>query len=174
MIKTSLSRQEQLQKIIHEYQQAHGGSEYEIIAVVEWALATNRIDPPKHDLVKLLARDFRKAARNEYITDDQGREVRRNHPRPVEVPGEIRQKYLWDDIRTAKPEHMRMSFSWRRKGVLADVVQLKTDFDSYNDNNRFKVQLLPLDFNFNQDLAELEQSTEYPELPTNIEEDSKI
>jgi len=172
MPKTSTSYQELIQKIIHEYQKERGSQPYQMHEVVDWALRTGRIDPPQRDIVRMLAREFSRAARNDYFTDEQGRTVRRNHPRRVSVPGELQQQVFWDDILTALPEHMRMSFQQRRKGILYDCVQLRTDSESYNDNNKYKVQLLPLDFNFNLDLEEMQQSTEYPEVPQEADADN--
>ena len=57
---------------------------------------------------------------------------------------------------------MRISLQQRRQAALADVRQLKLDFDSYNDNNTFGATLPALDFNFNKDIEEMELPTSYP------------
>ena len=59
----------------------------------------------------------------------------------------------------------RASFSLRRRAALADVVQISFDFMSWNENNVFGEQLDPMDYNFNKDLAELAESTEYIDEP---------
>ena len=70
------------------------------------------------------------------------------------------QKMLWCDIETATPDQMRLSFGARRRQIQGDVRQLKIDADSYNDNNQFGASI-QLGFNFEKDLEELEQKTEY-------------
>lgn len=70
----------------------------------------------------------------------------------------------------APPKVMRTSLSLRRRAAVADVWQLKLDFDSYNDYNNLGAKLDDMDFNLNKDIAELQASGEWPEGPT-VEED---
>jgi len=63
----------------------------------------------------------------------------------------------------AKPNHMRISLQQRRQGIYGRVRQHKTDLDSYNDNNSFKVTLPLFDYDFNKDLEEATLPTEYPD-----------
>ena len=58
------------------------------------------------------------------------------------------------------PELTRRSAQQRRRGVLGDCKQLKTDVDSYNDNNAHGAHI-QMSFDFEPDLKELEQDTEY-------------
>jgi len=62
---------------------------------------------------------------------------------------------LWDDIRTAEPEHMERSVRLRRQQIVGDCCQLKRDRNSYNDNNTYGAKL-PLSLNFEKDVAERE------------------
>jgi hypothetical protein len=59
---------------------------------------------------------------------------------------------------------MLMAFQQRRSQIVGDCRQLKTDVDSYNDNNTHKGHYqLPLDFTW--DVAEREQPTTYTPKP---------
>jgi len=62
---------------------------------------------------------------------------------------------LWDDIRTAEPEHIERSLKLRRNQIVGDCSQLKKDQDSYNDNNIYGVQI-QMSFNFEKDIQERE------------------
>ena len=70
--------------------------------------------------------------REEYYTDDQGRRVRVNHAARL-MTGE-KQQTFWDDIRSASRTHMHVSLQQRRDQIVGDCKQLKTDMDSYNEN----------------------------------------
>ncbi len=111
-----------------------------------------------------LALDLGQAAREEYMTDTQGRRVRRLHARRMDVTlptGELKQETFWDDITTASAEHMQMAFQQRRRIILSDCQQLRTDVDSYNQNWNREEQLV-LSYDFSEDLEELAMPTEYP------------
>jgi hypothetical protein len=103
-----------------------------------------------------------RAAREDRFIDTQGREVRRKHA-VVLKEGE-QQRSLWADIEFITPDHMRLSLQQRRRGILGDVSQLKTDMDSYNDNNNPDAPI-QMSFNFDEDLAELAEPGTYPEGP---------
>ena len=62
----------------------------------------------------------------------------------------------------------------RRRAAVADVFQLKLDFDSYNDFNHHGAKLDDLDFNLNKDIDELLASGEWPEGPEDDEDDDPI
>jgi len=100
------------------------------------------------------------------MIDPQGRRVRRMHPRRVdeeESPiGEMKQKTLWDDMTTALPEHMQVSFQQRRHMILGDCHQLKTDVDSYNENYNDS-EPIQMSFEFTEDLIEMEMPPDYPD-----------
>jgi hypothetical protein len=74
--------------------------------------------------------------REEMFTDSQGRRVRKKHAiRDLrELPsGKQEQLVLWVDISDATGEQMLKAFQYRRRLVLGDCTQLKTDVDSYNE-----------------------------------------
>ena len=68
------------------------------------------------------------------------------------------QRSLWADIETASPEHMRTAFEQRRQSIFGDVRQLKTDMDSYNENNNpTPDKPIQLSFNFDEDLRKSDE-----------------
>lgn len=62
VVKTRLTLGEQYQRIIHEYQQAHGGQPFTMGDVADWALKTGRLQPHPVDIRRMLARDLSRAA----------------------------------------------------------------------------------------------------------------
>lgn len=56
------------------------------------------------------------------------------------------------DIRTADPHHMQIAFQQRRRLVVGDCRQLKTDVDSYNENAEPSLPIQMV-FDFTADLA---------------------
>jgi hypothetical protein len=131
--------------------------------IVRWAMKNGSYQPSGGSVLKLAAREFARAMRDEYYTDAQGRRVRKKHAYRVSkmTPLGERQYTLWVDILDAGPAEMRLAFRQRRGAILCDCKQLKTDVDSYNDNNFHGAQL-EMDFNFEEDLEEIALSTEYP------------
>ena len=53
---------------------------------------------------------------------------------------------------------MRAAFQTRRRQIVGDCHQLKTDIDSYNDNYN-QAQPVQMVFDFTQDLQELDAAT---------------
>jgi hypothetical protein len=150
--------------LIEQYKQTFGVEEIDTTEVAQWAYGQHIWQPTPVNPVQILARQLSRALRQEYYIDPQGREVRKNHHVHVEQE-DGSQLDLWIDHRTAQPSQMRLSFQQRRQGILADCKQEKLDFDSYNDNNPYGATLQQMDFDFNKDLEELTQPTEYPNEP---------
>lgn len=128
-----------------------------------WAYRRKLCEPPRRNVIDMIASDFADAMREEFTTDPQGRRVRTKHAvRELrELPdGTHEQLVFWVDINDATPQQMQLAFQQRRMQVLGDCRHLKTDVDSYNDNNRngARIQMV---FDFTDDLAELEQSAEF-------------
>jgi hypothetical protein len=152
---TSLAKTygDQLRDIIKEYR--HAGESWPATAreIAVWAYNNGEIVPQPGSVIKQIARDIADAMREDYYTDPQGRTVRVKHAARKTVNG--KQKMLWDDIRTADPEHMEKSLKLRRTQIVGDCCQLKRDQDSYNDNNSHGANI-QLKFNFEKDIAEAE------------------
>jgi hypothetical protein len=129
-----------------------------------WAIRNRLWTPPPKTAESQLAKALGEAARVDYVNDPQGRRIRRLHARKIETAlpgGEMIQQTFWDDITMAKPEHMQISFQQRRGYVRSDCHQLKTDVDSYNANWNTGDQLL-ISYNFEEDMAEMDQPAVYP------------
>jgi hypothetical protein len=160
----SLLSTEEKQRIINDYITETGADEINMNDVARWAKAKGRMPEPRpFDPVKMFAHELSEAARQEYYIDPQNREVRKKHCYMiVEADGQMR--FHWVDIETAKMEPMHKSLQARRRQSLGDVIQLDTDRKSYNDNNLFGA-CIEMSYNFDEDLAERNMPTEYPEEP---------
>jgi hypothetical protein len=159
--RSSLTR-EQKQGIINDYVAATGRDEIDMNEVARWADAKGRIPPAKPvDRLKVFAHELSDAAREEYYIDPQGREVRKKHCYMI-VEADGTRRFHWVDIVTSKPVPMHKSLQARRRQALGDVIQLDMDRLSYNDNNLFGANL-DMSYHFDEDLAELQMPTEYPE-----------
>ncbi|MGL4610341.1 MAG: hypothetical protein ACRCYY_11805 [Trueperaceae bacterium] len=156
------TKREYLQSIVHEYMIEFGVETVNLDKVADWAVATKKYQRNPRSMQKQAKDEIARALRGERHIDPQGRVVRTMHP--IKVVGEQGTfSWEWDDIRSAKPERMRIAFSYRRQAILADVHRHKNDVDSYNDNNNYN-ELIPLfDYDFNKDVAEGEMPTEYNE-----------
>ncbi len=175
-VKAQSSYATKLQEFIKLYrEQVHDGP-VTLREVAAWAIQEGLWQPPMRTAVDQLARELGQAARVVYMTDMQGRRVRRLHARRMEVvlpSGEMKQETFWDDITTATPEHMLMAFQQRRQLVLSNCHQLKTDVESYNENWNGGEQL-ELSFDFTEDLEELEMPSEYSESESDSELDAPV
>jgi len=124
-------------------------------------------------MIDQCAKELAEAMRLKMERDPQGRTVRAKHCAKIsemDARGKLVQKTLWFD-RSAAPDLMHRSLQQRRGGILGDCKQLKTDQDSYNDNNPFGATI-QMSFNFEPDLSDLEQDTEYnPQRPPDEEQD---
>jgi len=156
------SRGDFLRKLLNDYIAEHGDVRIDLNDVFRWARKRKLWEPPSTTLASIFKREMARAAREEYYTDPQGRKVRKKHA--VVFTQNEKQRSLWADILTAPPEHMRMSLQQRRRGALGEVIQTNTDKDSYNDNNQYGAYI-EMSFNFDEDLAELAQPSEYPDAP---------
>jgi hypothetical protein len=170
---------EALQTIVEAYRQA--GQKWPATSreMARWAYRNKLWEPQEKNIVGQLARDLSRAMREEYYTDPQGRRVRTKHAARCvddtlsdegqETPK--KQKMLWADIRTDSEDHIIKALQQRRMQIVGDCKQLKTDADSFNDNHTSgkKIQLV---FNFEDDLAEMDQPTEYDPGQTDIDEHS--
>src|SRR5947199_1870681 len=103
----------QLALLVHEYMDAHGTDAIDLHEVAAWAVRTGKYERRPPSLVQLCARELSRAMRNEYITDPQGRAVRRMHPARYPSPSG-RQMVIWADLFKAEPKHIRVSMQQRR------------------------------------------------------------
>jgi hypothetical protein len=121
--------------------------------IAEWAMRNGLFESHRETMVRMYADMLRRALREEYYRDPQGRTVRAKHSARMKIDG--KQLCLWDDMRTAPRSFMQIAFQNRRRGIVADCHQLKTDMDSYNENNN-KGEPIPLILDFGPDIEEIE------------------
>lgn len=145
---------EQLQKLWTEYEASGMPVPATKHDVAEWAVSNGLWKPRPTDIIAQCANDLGKALREEYKTDEKGRRVRTKHV--VQVKEDGKQLFLWADIDTAPRDHMVKAFSQRRKQIVGDCHQLKTDVDYYNekDEEREPIQVV---LDFTDDVEELLQ-----------------
>src|SRR5689334_16127891 len=82
------SKAREIQYVIDQYHTAHPDEDPEETVphlIAEWAFKKNLWRRPPADPVDLLRRDISRYLRNEYFTDPQGREVRKNHAILIET-----------------------------------------------------------------------------------------
>jgi hypothetical protein len=153
--------------LVQEYKRVHEVDEYDLAAVAHWAFTTGRWQRPPVDPESALRRELARAMRSDYVVDPQGREVRNYHP-VLHYEGE-RAVSIWQEIGTARPEHMRVSLQQRRNGILSRVLQHSLDFKSYVENNPYGAVLPPCSYNFDPDVEESGFPDTYPDDPDDPE-----
>jgi hypothetical protein len=160
------TKTEFLQEIVKAYRAADQTWPSTARTIAGWAIHEGLWQPPSKNLIDQCAGEIAAAMRDEYFTDPQGRTVRKKHPyREIEeLPdGKHKQLFLWVDVADAEPDEMEKAFQFGRKLVVNDCKQLKTDVDSYNDNNPHG-KYIEICFDFRDDLEEAGQPTVYPGL----------
>jgi hypothetical protein len=147
---------EKMQAIVTDYIESGEPWPASTHQMASWAIQSQRWAPQRSSLVDICADQLARAMRDEYITDPQGRRIRAKHAARVKRHGD--QITIWDDIRTATREHMEAALKQRRKQIVGDCRQLKTDADSFNEN-RSAENPIQVVFDFTQDLAEFDALT---------------
>lgn len=161
-VKIKRSITEQRNQILEMYRKETNATLLDMKEVAAWALGKGLMEPSRRDAIKQCAHELARAAADAFYNDPQGRRVRKNHAarQIAEIDGKKVQYVLWADIENAPPNHMKMSLQQRRQYVVYDCKQLKTDLDSYNQNNKHGAQL-ELGFDFREDIEELNLPTVY-------------
>jgi hypothetical protein len=121
---------EQMQAIWRKYEKAGMPTPASARDVAAWAIEKGLWKPEPYDIVTKCAEDLAVALRAEYRTDKYGRRYRSKHAVRLIVSG--KQFTLWADIDSAPRHHMEIAFGQRRRQIIADCHQLKTDVDCYN------------------------------------------
>jgi len=169
-----VSYKEKLQEFIRSFKHSAGDRPVTLREVAVAAIRNGWWKPTMKSAVDILVHDLSSAARTAYLTDISGRRVRRFHARRVETElpnGEIKQETFWDDITTAEPVHMHKAFQQRRRIIVSDCHQLKTDVDSYNENWN-PGNPIQMSWDFYDDVMELDLPTEYPSSSNGESEDN--
>lgn len=149
---------EYMQKIVAEYRAAGQTWPTSAMRMAEWAIAQKLWEPRPRGLVKQCAHELANALREEYYTDPQGRRVRTKHALRDEDDDDDKQRLLWVGIFDASPGQMQAALQLRRHQIVGDCRQLRTDLDSYNDNQN-SGEPIQMEFDFKRDLEELDHAT---------------
>ena len=160
-----------LQELVAKYRKAGNPWPAQSIEIAQWAYEKGLWKPYQADIMRLLARDLSQSMRTEYFIDGQGRKVRRKYPVRKKVRDEWgvpRQTFLWADANDATREHMEMHFQQRRQQRVGEIIQLKTDLDSYNEN-RNPGPAIQLSWDFTEDIADHEAPDTHPDLDASEE-----
>lgn len=129
--------------------------------IAAWAYEKGLHKPNVRHIIDFIAADIAQMFREEYRTDEHARRYRAKHAVTSKVGSKTHS--LWADMDNPKAprDHFIASFSNRRRGVVGDCLQLKTDVDVYNDKNPGKPAIqMPLDFT--EDVKELQQLYQPP------------
>jgi hypothetical protein len=151
-----------LLQFIDQYVAETGEHMIDMRLVAAWAIRKRLWEPQPEDKVKRLARDLSRAARQDYIPDDDDFPVRRLHSHKIKQ-GDV-QLTFWVNIEDATREQMRNSTQWRRNGVLADCIQLDRDVRHYNKHFN-PGDPIEVEFNLRPDVEEKRHSGEYRDAP---------
>jgi hypothetical protein len=170
---------ETLQVLVEKYRQAGQKWPATTQEIARWARQKRLWEPQEKNLIDQLARDLSRALREEFSTDPQGRRVRTKHAARFAddvLPDEEgephkRQTVLWADIRTDSADHIIRALQQRRRQIVGNCKQLKTDADSFNDNHP-SGKKIQLNLDFEADLAEMEQPTDYNPGVTDVDDHS--
>jgi hypothetical protein len=150
------SRNEQMQSIWTQYEEAGMPTPATARDVAEWALSRDLWRPKPVDIVGQCAEELSRALREEYRTDRYGRRYRAKHAVKIKVNGV--QMSFWADANSARRSHIKKAFAQRRGQIVDDCHQLKIDVDCYND---FHPEDEPIQFvlDFTMDIMEIEAAT---------------
>jgi hypothetical protein len=153
------NRNEQLEALMEEYLIATGNNGNPTMGeVAQWAIDTEKYVEPKERQVSKLASDLGRALRETHVSDPQGRRIRKYYAYKSE--DKSKQGYLWADFSKITPKQMSSAVQLRRRQIVDDCKQLKTDVDSFNENRKLVPQI-QLCLDFTQDIEELTMSTVY-------------
>lgn len=148
-----MTKNKEIQNVIHYYQDMTGKNEYEMEDVVRFAVSNLgwRLPAPE-DPIKRLAKSFSQAAREEIKYDPKtGNPYRVNHH--ITVKQGEQNLSLWFNIEKATRKKMVMSLIGRREQMVADGLQLAYDQDYWNSINPDEKPIQTV-FDFTQDIEE--------------------
>jgi hypothetical protein len=148
-----MSFNEKLRELYKQYEKAGYMQPFTMHELAAWAYDQGLCQPQRSTIVNRLAEDFSRAMRGEFYIDTQGRRVRTKHMATYERNG--KQYAFWADVRIASRDHMERSIQQRRQGIVGDCRQLKSDVDSYNQNQNTG-ETIQLILDFTQDMEEYE------------------
>ncbi len=144
-----------VKEYVAKYRESHASGLVDPHEVAAWAYNNGLHKPNVAKVIDLIAADIAQIFREEYRTDDQGRSYRAKHAVSRKANGKT--MTLWGDMDdpTAPRDHFVRSFADRRRQVVGDCLQLKTDVDVYNDKNSAE-EIIQMPLDFTQDVEELQ------------------
>jgi hypothetical protein len=143
----------QMQKIITDYRDSKEPWPATKREMASWAIKNGLWHMPASTVIDRCASDIGEALAEMYISDKYGRRVRQMHSAPIKRQGVLFTE--WDDIRTATREHMHLSSQQKRRSIVGECRQMKTDLDSYNEGHP-EQSPIQISFDFTMDIAEYE------------------
>lgn len=143
----------QMQSIVSDYRESKETWPATKREIAAWAIRSGRWEMPASTVIDRCANDLGEAMAEMYIVDKSGRRVRQMHPAPIKRQGVLFTE--WDDIRTATREHMQLSSQQKRRAIVGECRQMKTDLDSYNKAHPTQSPI-QVSFDFTMDIAEYE------------------
>lgn len=147
------SQNDFLQEIVQKYRTTGNDWPTSPRTIARWAIDNKLWMPKPEAVVNKCAEQISRAMATEYFTDGDGNRIRAKHA--VVYPQGSVQHVLWDDIRTAEPKHLAVSFQQKRRNILHECKQLKNDVDYFN-SYRKPEQPAQIVFDFTLDLEEME------------------
>ena len=129
--------------------------------IAEWAYGEGLHKPNVRTIIDAIAADIAQVFREEYRTAPSGKRYRAMHAVTKKMGNKTLS--LWADMDNpiAPREHFVRSFADRRRQIVGDCVQLKTDVDVYNEKNP-NMPEIQLILDFAEDVAELQQPYTVP------------
>jgi hypothetical protein len=148
----SESESEYLKRLLDEYRDGHSDEPFTMYDVAYWAHGSKKWIPPNAQIIRDLAARLSRAAKLKKHTDLQGRRVRSMHAAKypkIGKNGQLTFETMWDYMEEMSLEHATVSFTQRWHQLVGGARSLKTDVDSFNDNNvRAVGKPVQLAFNF--------------------------
>jgi len=123
--------------------------------VAAWAFRHGLMKPNMKTVIDAIAADIAQVFREEYRRHSDGSRYRAMHAVKERMGNKTMSLWADMDNPNAPREHFVRSFADRRKQIVGDCYQLKTDVDVYNDKNKSHPQV-QLIIDFTEDVAELQ------------------
>jgi hypothetical protein len=152
----------QLLDLVDEYVEASGDDSPDLYEAACWAYENGKLEKASVDVIRITARAFARACRQDYIKHENGEPVRHRHA--VREKRGDRQLTLWPKMENMSPEKMRLSLQVRKIVTVQDVIQMERDRRYFNKHYN-PGDPIEMDYNLNVDVEEHFLPTDYPDAP---------
>jgi hypothetical protein len=146
-----MSELDRIRRLANHYMGKRRGEPVGTREIAAWLVDHQHWAPVRSRMISQCAEVVSRALREDFFTDAQGRRVRSKHSIVDRQAG--KQLHFWIDMRTATREQMELSIQHHRQQVFAELLQMHTDKESYNENYNTG-EPLQLVLDFTQDVAE--------------------